>query len=87
MLKNEKQGLIAEYAKHAQDSGSSAVQIAIITKRIVELTEHCKKHKKDFSTKRGLQKLVAQRRSLLTYVARKNSVEYKTLLQKLGIRR
>ncbi|HTM06323.1 MAG TPA: 30S ribosomal protein S15 [Patescibacteria group bacterium] len=86
ILTTNKQQLIAEYAHQAGDTGSCAVQIALLTQRILLLTQHCKIHKKDCSTRRGLQILVAKRRSLLQYVERKNKKEHGSLLQRLGIR-
>lgn len=85
-LSANKQELIAEYAHNAGDTGSSAVQVALLTQRILTLTEHCKIHKKDMSTRRGLQILVASRRRLLKYVERKNKKEYRSLIQRLGLR-
>lgn len=86
ILTTNKQELIAEYAHKAGDTGSSAVQVALLTQRILMLTQHCKIHKKDCSTRRGLQILVAKRKSLLQYIERKNKKEHRSLLQKLGIR-
>lgn len=86
ILTTEKQVLIAEYAHQVGDTGSSPVQVALLTKRILELTQHCKVHKKDASTRRGLQMLVAKRRSLLKYIERKNKTEYRSLIQRLGLR-
>ncbi|RTL05906.1 30S ribosomal protein S15 [Candidatus Dependentiae bacterium] len=85
-LSANKQELIADYAHTAGDTGSSAVQVALLTQRILTLTEHCKIHKKDMSTRRGLQILVANRRKLLKYVERKNKKEYRSLIQRLGLR-
>jgi small subunit ribosomal protein S15 len=87
ILTTNKQQLIAEYAHTAGDTGSSAVQVALLTQRILMLTQHCKIHKKDCSTRRGLQILVANRRRLLKYIERKNKKEHRSLLQRLGIRR
>ena len=86
ILINNKQQLIAEYGHAVGDTGSSAVQVALLTQRIVLLTQHCKMHKKDNSTRRGLQQLVAQRRSLLQYIERKNKKEHRSLIQRLGLR-
>ena len=84
--KERKAELIAQYGKDEKDSGSAAVQVAILTERIRELTEHMKSHKKDFHTRRGLLMLVGKRRRLLSYI-RKNDVEaYRTLIKSLGIR-
>ncbi len=72
---------------HEKDTGSADVQVAALTERIQHLTEHLSVHKKDFSTRRGLLKLVARRRKLLDYVKGKDEERYKTLIQRLGIRR
>ena len=86
ITKERKAELIAQYGKDEKDSGSAAVQVAILTERIRELTEHMKSHKKDFHTRRGLLMLVGKRRRLLSYI-RKNDVEaYRTLIKSLGIR-
>ena len=82
-----KQELIKEYATNAGDSGSPEVQVAILTERITNLTEHFKGHKKDNHSRRGLLKMVATRRSLLDYTKRKDEERYKSLIQRLGIRR
>lgn len=86
ILTTNKQELIAQYAHSTGDTGSSAVQVALLTQRILVLTQHCKKHKKDASTRRGLQILVANRRRLLKYIERKNKIEYQSLIQRLGLR-
>ncbi len=83
----KKQELIREYATHEGDTGSPEVQVAILTARISTLTEHFKTHKKDNHSRRGLLKLVAQRRKLLDYVKAKDEERYKTLIKRLGIRR
>jgi small subunit ribosomal protein S15 len=82
-----KTALINEFAHKAGDTGSPEVQVAILTSRITTLTEHFKTHKKDNHSRRGLLKLVSQRRSLLDYVKRKDEARYKTLIERLGIRR
>ena len=82
-----KQALIKEYATKAGDTGSPEVQVAILTERITNLTEHFKTHAKDNHSRRGLLKLVSQRRSLLDYVKRQDVGRYKTLIERLGIRR
>ena len=84
--KETKAQLCAEFGKNAQDSGSSAVQVAILTARIKELTEHLKVHKKDHHTRRGLLKLVGKRRRLLSYIKNNDINEYRELIAKLGIR-
>ncbi|MBL8570790.1 MAG: 30S ribosomal protein S15 [Phreatobacter sp.] len=79
--------LIKEYATKAGDTGSPEVQVAILTERITNLTEHFKSHTKDNHSRRGLLKMVSARRSLLDYVKRKDEARYKTLIERLGIRR
>jgi len=79
--------LVKEYATVEGDTGSPEVQIAILTERIVNLTEHFKTHAKDNHSRRGLLKMVSQRRSLLDYVKKKDQQRYQTLIQRLGIRR
>ncbi len=80
------QELIKEYGKGEADSGSAEVQIAILTERIRNLTEHLKVHKKDNHTRRGLMKLIGKRRGLLKYIKDRNINEYRELIKKLGIR-
>ena len=82
-----KQELVQEYARGQKDTGSPEVQIAILTTRIANLTEHFKTHTKDNHSRRGLLKLVSQRRSLLDYLKRKDEERYKALIERLGIRR
>ena len=79
--------LIKEFGKNEKDSGSSAVQVAILSERIRNLTEHLKTHKKDFGSRRGLLTMVGQRRSLLDYIKSDNLDAYKSLIEKLGLRR
>lgn len=79
--------LIKEYAKKEGDTGSPEVQVAILTERIVNLTGHFKTHKKDNHSRRGLLKLVSQRRSLLDYLKNRNEARYKDLIARLGLRR
>ena len=78
--------LMAEYGKNANDSGSPEVQVAILTERIRNLTEHLKVHKKDNHTRRGLMKLIGKRRGLLKYIKSRDIDEYRELVKKLGIR-
>ena len=85
--KERTQELIAEYGKNAQDSGSAEVQVAILTERIRNLTEHLKTHKKDHHSRRGLLKLVGQRRNLLNYLKSKDIQRYRALIEKLGLRK
>ena len=82
-----KQALISEYAVKAGDTGSPEVQVAILTERITNLTEHFKTHVKDNHSRRGLLKMVSQRRSLLDYLKSQDQARYQTLIDKLGIRR
>lgn len=82
-----KTALINEHATKPNDTGSPEVQIAILTERINNLTGHFKSHVKDNHSRRGLLKLVSQRRSLLDYLKSRNEARYKTLIEKLGIRR
>ncbi len=82
-----KSALIKENATKANDTGSPEVQIAILTERINHLTEHFKIHKKDNHSRRGLLKMVSQRRQLLDYVKRNNVQRYQSIIEKLGIRR
>lgn len=78
--------LIKEFGKGEADSGSAEVQVAIITDRIRNLTEHLKVHKKDNHTRRGLMQLIGKRRGLLKYIKNRNIDEYRDLIKKLGIR-
>lgn len=82
-----KQEVIGEYATNQGDTGSPEVQIAILTERIRNLTEHMSEHRKDFHSRRGLLILVGRRRRLLTYVKGKNPQRYLELIQRLGLRR
>ena len=84
--KERKAELIKTYGKNEHDSGSAAVQVAILTDRIKELTEHMKSHQKDFHTRRGLLMLVGKRRRLLVYIKNRDVLEYRELIKKLGIR-
>lgn len=81
-----KRGLIEEYRLHDEDTGSPEVQIALLTERIRSLTEHFKVHKKDHHSRRGLLKLVGQRRSLLNYLKMKRIERYRSVVERLGIR-
>jgi small subunit ribosomal protein S15 len=82
-----KQALLKDYAQKSGDTGSPEVQVAILTERINNLTEHFKSHVKDNHSRRGLLKMVSQRRSLLDYLKSKDESRYKTLIERLGIRR
>ncbi|SCW26327.1 30S ribosomal protein S15 [Borreliella japonica] len=85
--KKQKQKIVSEFGKNESDTGSVEVQVALITSRIKYLTEHLKVNKKDYSSKRGLLKLVGQRRSLLRYYQKKDLEAYRTLISKLGLRK
>lgn len=87
MLEEEKKNLIRNYATHEGDTGSPEVQIAVLTKRISDLTEHLKVHKKDHHSRRGLLKMVGVRKGLLNYLARRNLERYRSLISKLGLRK
>ena len=87
ITKKNKEALISEYARHDDDTGSPEVQIAILTSRIEQLTEHLKIHKHDEHSRRGLLKLVGLRRRHLKYLARKDPRGYRELIQRLGLRR
>ncbi|WP_142849381.1 30S ribosomal protein S15 [Telmatospirillum sp. J64-1] len=82
-----KQELITEYATAPGDTGSPEVQVAILSERIRNLTEHLKEHKKDFHSRRGLLIMVGQRRRMLDYVKRKDVARYESLIQRLGLRK
>ena len=83
----DKKSIIAEYRTHETDTGSPEVQIALLTARINHLTDHLKTHQKDNHSRRGLFKMVGQRRSLLNYLKRRDIDRYRTILEKLNLRR
>ena len=83
----EKSQVISKYRIHKSDSGSPEVQVALLSQRILELTEHFKTHKKDHHSRRGLLMMVSRRRKLLKYLKDRSPERYKTLIQSLGIRR
>jgi small subunit ribosomal protein S15 len=85
--KDRKQALMTEFSRHAGDTGSPEVQIALLTTRINQLTDHLRTHKQDDSSRRGLLKMVGQRRRLLAYVRRKDYQRYQALTDRLSIRR
>ena len=87
MLKEVKANTIEEYKTHEGDTGSPEVQIALLTVRINELTEHLKIHKKDHHSRRGLLKMVGHRRNLLAYLMKNDVERYRTVIKKLGIRK
>lgn len=85
--KEKKTEIIKAYGRTPEDTGSPEVQIAILTERITELTEHLKEHKKDHHSRRGLLQMVGQRRGLLDYLKKTNIESYRTLIERLGIRK
>ncbi len=87
MTQEQKNTIIREYATHEGDTGSPEVQIAVLTYRINELTEHLKVHKKDHHSRRGLLKMVGHRRNLLAYLQRVDIERYRAIIKKLGIRK
>lgn len=87
LAKEKKQAIIAEYGRTAGDTGSPEVQIAILTARINELTEHLKVNQKDHHSRRGLLKMVGQRRGLLAYLKKTDIERYRTLIERLGLRK
>ncbi|MDR0293256.1 MAG: 30S ribosomal protein S15 [Oscillospiraceae bacterium] len=87
LLKEQKTGVIEKNRLHETDTGSPEVQVAILTERISQLTEHLKIHKKDKHSRRGLLKMVGQRRSLLDYLQKKDIERYRALIAKLGLRK
>lgn len=84
--KEKKQQLVEEFKQHDADTGSTEVQVAILTSRIRELTEHMKIHKKDFHSRRGLLIMVGKRRKLLQYLKSRDFLRYQSLIQRLGLR-
>ena len=87
LSKDVKDQIIAEYATHEGDTGSPEVQIALLTRRIKDLTEHFKTHAKDFHSRRGLLMMVSRRRKLLDYLKRTNIESYRKLIDSLGLRK
>ena len=87
LLKEEKNSIIGAHERHEGDTGSPEVQIALLTKRINDLTEHLKIHKKDFHSRRGLLIMVGKRRSLLNYLIKKDIERYRSIIEKLGLRK
>lgn len=87
MQKEEKLAVVADFRVHEKDTGSPEVQIAVLTKRITELTEHLKTHKKDHSSRRGLLKMVGKRNNLLKYLTREDRTRYQAVIGKLGLRK
>ena len=87
LLKEEKDAIIKEYARSEGDTGSPEVQIALLTRRINDLTEHLRINKKDHHSRRGLLKMVGKRRNLLNYLTKTDIERYRTIIAKLGIRK
>jgi small subunit ribosomal protein S15 len=87
IVQERKTTLIKDYATHEGDTGSPEVQVAILSERITNLTEHLKAHQKDFASRRGLLMMVGQRRRLLDYLRKTNEGRYQTLIERLGLRR
>jgi len=87
IAEDNKTKLIGEYRRHDNDAGSPEVQIAVLTTRIGELTEHLRTHRKDFSSRRGLLMMVGKRNRLLRYLARTDRAAYQTLIKRLGLRK
>ena len=87
MTKTEKTEIMKQYATHEGDTGSPEVQVAVLTKRINDLTEHLRTHQKDHHSRRGLLKMVGTRRSLLNYLARVDIERYRSIIAKLNIRK
>ncbi len=87
ITKEKKQEIIQEFARTGGDTGSPEVQVAILTERIRELTEHLKNHKKDFASRRGLLLMVGKRRSLLAYIRKNDFERYQALIDKLNLRK
>ena len=87
MLPEEKTAIMQQYATHEGDTGSPEVQIAVLTKRINDLTQHLKDHPKDHHSRRGLLKMVGQRRNLLNYLTKKDINRYRAIIEKLGLRK
>lgn len=87
METQKKQTVIAEYATHEGDTGSAEVQVALLTHRVNQLTEHLKVHKQDQHSRRGLMKLIGQRKRLLSYMNKEDVNRYQTVISKLGLRK
>ena len=85
--KEKKQAIIKEYARTEGDTGSPEVQVAVLTARIKELTDHLKEHPKDHHSRRGMLKMVGQRRGLLAYLKKTDIERYRTLIERLGLRK
>jgi len=86
LAREKKQAIISEFRRHERDTGSPEVQIALLTQRIEELTEHLRQHRHDYHSRRGLLKMVGHRRNLLRYLKETDIERYRALVEKLGIR-
>ena len=86
LTQEQKQQIITDHQVHETDTGSSEVQVALLTERINQLTVHLKQNKKDYSSTRGLMKMIGQRKRLLSYIRNKDSDKYRALIDRLGIR-
>ncbi len=84
--REQKQSILTEHRRHQEDTGSPEVQVALLTRRITQLAEHLRAHKKDFHSRRGLLKMVGKRRRLLTYLLRNDAEKYRQVVGKLGLR-
>jgi small subunit ribosomal protein S15 len=87
LQREQKESIITQFRTHAEDTGSPEVQIALLTQRINGLTDHLREHKHDFHSRRGLLKLVGQRRRLLAYLSRKDVERYRATITRLGLRK
>ena len=87
LSREESSSIVSKFGKNEKDTGASEVQIALLTERINQLTEHCKQFKKDKSSQRGLLILVGQRRRMLKYIQRSNLEKYRSLIKELGLRK
>lgn len=86
LLQEDKQGIISEYQIHETDTGSADVQVAMLTERINRLSQHLRQNKKDFASRRGLLKMIGQRKRLLSYINKHSQERYRELITRLGIR-
>ena len=87
LTKDRKSSIVTDYQQHVSDTGSPEVQVALLSERIRELTEHFRVHKKDFHSRRGLLKMVGKRRRLLDYLKKRDFARYRGLIERLGIRK
>lgn len=87
VIQEEKTKVVSDFARHANDTGSTEVQVALLTKHINSLTDHCQANPKDHSSRRGLLKMVSQRKDLLQYLENTNEESYQKLINKLGLRK